>query len=146
MVRSRLPVAAEDAPGCDRLVVTAIVVVMADTDTDVTTGMDRRTLRNRPVDRLWNMCHGADPGGPAIFEAAQWAEIRRSRQLPKMIATLERAEANVRLLRKQLESIVAGEQPRLCLECGRPVYGRSDRKFCSTDCRVRNHRAHRGEH
>ena len=31
------------------------------------------------------------------------------------------------------------EQPTHCLECGEPIFGRSDKKFCDGSCRNRYH-------
>ena len=57
----------------------------------------------------------------------------------KMIASiLRQAETNVHQLRCQVEARIDGS--RHCETCGERIAGRADRRYCSTTCRVRDHR------
>lgn len=38
------------------------------------------------------------------------------------------------------------EDDRHCLECGEPLYGRTDKKFCNTSCRSKYHGQMRRRH
>ena len=35
--------------------------------------------------------------------------------------------------------IEPADEPRHCLECGEPLYGRTDKKFCTTACKSKYH-------
>ena len=38
------------------------------------------------------------------------------------------------------------DEDRHCLECGEPIYGRTDKKFCNTSCKSRYHGHYRSLH
>jgi hypothetical protein len=61
---------------------------------------------------------------------------------PSMIENLRKREADVRRFRVELEQRMAG-QARTCAGpgCETAVYGRADRRYCSTTCRVAAHRS-----
>lgn len=42
--------------------------------------------------------------------------------------------------------IVEEDETRHCLECGEPLYGRTDKKFCTNSCRNRWHGEARSRH
>lgn len=41
----------------------------------------------------------------------------------------------IRIFRSKLTSMIAETSSKLCLDCGRPVKGRTDKKFCNDYCR-----------
>src|SRR5215212_1010954 len=65
--------------------------------------------------------------------------------LDDWIGRLREGEASVRKMRKRLEALQRGTRKE-CPECGRPVVGRSDSRYCSPRCRVRAHRAKSSDH
>jgi hypothetical protein len=68
-----------------------------------------------------------------------WDEVNIT---PTMIDDLREREGNLRRLRVELEHRMAG-QARICDRpgCETVVYGRADRRYCSTTCRVAAHRS-----
>jgi len=61
-------------------------------------------------------------------------------RVPGWLEDVRVAERSLQRFRQQLEALV-GE--RRCGWCDEPIYGRPDRAFCSTRCRVANHRANK---
>jgi hypothetical protein len=53
------------------------------------------------------------------------------------VADLRKGEADLRSFRLQVEAL---RSVRKCGACGEPLAGRSDRRYCSSRCRVRAHR------
>lgn len=58
-----------------------------------------------------------------------------------MIAVARERESEQREMRLRLEALQSGEVLPECEHCGSGVVGRSDARFCSTQCRVAAHRA-----
>lgn len=61
---------------------------------------------------------------------------------PWHLAQLAEAEASIRQLRHKAAAHRDGSV-RPCGQCGKPVIGRADRKWCSDGCRQAAHRAKR---
>lgn len=57
------------------------------------------------------------------------------------IIEARRREADQREMRLRLEALQSGEVLPECKHCGSEFTGRSDARFCSTQCRVAAHRA-----
>ncbi len=65
--------------------------------------------------------------------------------LPELIEHMRQAETAARQLRLRLEALQTGEDERTCPVCGGSVVGRSDRRYCSSTCRVKAHRQRRDD-
>ena len=60
--------------------------------------------------------------------------------VPEWLDWLDEGMANMRALHRQLAALIEPASGQ-CAQCGRSFRGRSDRKFCSDDCRQRGHRS-----
>jgi hypothetical protein len=98
----------------------------------------RRRLKNDSDARMVHIVEAA----AAWLPEKDIQTLDRS-NLPYYIAKLREAETRTRQLRKRLEALQAGVE-RPCPACGRPVQGRADAVYCSTNCRVRSHRENGG--
>jgi ferredoxin len=94
----------------------------------------RRWLKNDPDRRMLAVVQNTR----AFFPEKDIQALDR-RNLDHWIAELRKGEADVRRLRIRLEALQA-EVDRPCRLCGRPVAGRADAIYCTSECRVRAHR------
>lgn len=67
-----------------------------------------------------------------------WSDLTPE-QLANCVKDLRKGERDLRTFRLSIEARLPGS--RTCEHCDEPVVGRSDRRYCSTRCRVRAHRA-----
>jgi hypothetical protein len=85
----------------------------------------------------------AAPASGDLLGEVHWGELDPAR-LPRWIETLRESEQQLRQLRARLEAVQAGDERR-CQNCGQPLAGRTDRRFCNATCRQRARRASRLE-
>jgi hypothetical protein len=79
-------------------------------------------------------------------QLAELAGLAGGENLDWWIGHLREAETSIRRCRKRLEALREGVTSRVCPECGGPVTGRADAKYCGSTCRVRAHRARSQPH
>src|SRR4051812_23939004 len=79
----------------------------------------------------------ADIGAPD-FSVEQLASVVVE---PWWVDHLAASERAIRELRHRIEALTTDHHQRTCNQCGMPISGRSDRKFCSDACRIKAHRA-----
>lgn len=79
-----------------------------------------------------------------LFTAEQLSHLRDTGDLAALLASARASESDARLVRRWLQELSEAAAPggRTCPVCGRAVAGRRDRVYCSTNCRVKAHRAH----
>jgi hypothetical protein len=106
----------------------------SETDTVVTMVLSQRRLKNDPDRRL-----DALVTRTKVFLAPKDLDQLTRKNLDHWITELREGETSVRHLRKRLEALRDGVE-RTCPACGRPVTGRPDAIYCTTECRVRAHR------
>ncbi len=101
--------------------------------------MTRRPTNWNATETVEGMVSRCNPGEDALAGVKMYGDLGDIDQalIPDWIEELREAERNVRRFRYQLESLRSG---RKCPVCGEPLVGRVDRAYCSTACRVENHR------
>lgn len=101
--------------------------------------------------RAWVSHIGHDDGdrfSPGVashlFTAEQLTHLRDTGDLAALLDSARATESDARLVRRWLQELSEAATPdgRTCPVCGRAVAGRRDRVYCSTNCRVKAHRAH----
>jgi ferredoxin len=96
--------------------------------------MPQRRLKNDPDRRMDMLVTNTN----VLFPLKDFEHLNR-KNLDYWITELRKGETSVRHLRKRLEALRDGSE-RTCPACGRPVTGRPDAIYCTTNCRVRAHR------
>ena len=107
--------------------------------------------------RAWvsSVSHDGDrysPGAASrLFTPEQLTHLRDTGDLATLLDAARASEFDARLVRRWLQELSEAAVPggRTCPVCGCAVAGRRDRVYCSTNCRVKAHRAHGprgGEH
>lgn len=101
--------------------------------------------------RAWVSPTGHDDGdrfSPGVashlFTADQLSHLRDTGDLAALLDAARASESDARAVRRWLQDLSEAAAPsgRTCPVCGRAVAGRRDRVYCSTNCRVKAHRAH----
>lgn len=100
-----------------------------------------RVLKDDHTGRMTRLVLAAGAAEPVSDDDPNPIDLSRldREQLPWWIDHLKQAEASTRQLRRQLESLLAGDS-RLCPVCDRAVTGRQDRIYCGAACRQRARR------
>jgi len=86
---------------------------------------------------------GLDPAASEYLERTILPRLDPTK-LAGWVEGLREAEASIRHLRQRLEELQPEAQGRTCPQCGLLVSGRADRIYCSSRCRVRQHRKAKG--
>lgn len=93
--------------------------------------------------RSWSAMRDAEYAGTSVMVPNKSHPVivgREPEDLDRRIERLRVIEGQARAERLRLEALQAGGD-RSCPTCGAAIVGRSDRKFCRTACRVKDHRA-----
>ena len=101
----------------------------------VTVTTPTKTLKNDPDRRMGWVVSSVQ----VDFPERDLPALDRT-NLDGWIADLRKGEAAVRRLRQRLEAL-RDDAKRQCDQCGRPLIGRADARYCSDRCRVQAHRA-----